>query len=90
GRHFPGVRWADGVAGKQDCDNYPDYQSAGILAGETRGKNLGGDVRQWRVREISGVAGRGDRGKLLDGGRQERREAGQGVNEYVGTGRAFA
>ena len=51
---------------------------------------LGGDVRQWREREISGVAGRGERGKHLDGGRQERREAGQGVNEYDGTGRAFA
>ena len=57
---------------------------------ETRGKNLGGDVRQWREREISGAAGRGERGKHLDGGRQERREVGQGVNEYDGTGRAFA
>src|SRR5699024_11406042 len=53
-------------------------------------KNLGGDVCQWREREISGAAGRGERGKHLDGGRQERREAGQGVNEYDGTGRAFA
>ncbi|MQH43623.1 nuclease, partial [Escherichia coli] len=86
GRDFPGVLGADGVAGKQDCEKYPDYQRAGKHAGETRGKNLGGDVRQWREREISGVAGRGERGKHLDGGRQERREAGQGVNEYDGTG----
>lgn len=49
---------ADGVAGKQDCEKYPDYQRAGKHAGETRGKNTGGDVRQWREREISGVAGR--------------------------------
>lgn len=90
GRHFPGVLGADGVAGKQDCEKYPDYQRAGKHAGETRGKNLGGDVRQWREREISGAAGWGERGKYLDGGRQERREAGQGVNEYDGTGRAFA
>ncbi|MCO5034238.1 nuclease, partial [Escherichia coli] len=61
GRHFPGVLGADGVARKQDCEKYPDYQRAGKHAGETRGKNLGGDVRQWREREISGVAGRGER-----------------------------
>ncbi len=90
GRHFPGVLGADSVAGKQDCEKYLDHQRAGKHAGETRGKNLGGDVRQWREREISGAAGRGERGKHLDGGRQERREAGQGVNEYDGTGRAFA
>ena len=78
------------MAGKQDCEKYPDHQRAGKHAGETRGKNLGGDVRQWREREISGVAGRGERGKHLDGGRQERREAGQGVNENDGTGKAFA
>ncbi len=32
---------ADGVAGKQDCEKYPDYQRAGKHAGETRGKNTG-------------------------------------------------
>ncbi len=43
------VPGADGVAGKQDCEKYPDYQRAGKHAGERRQKP-GGDVRQWRER----------------------------------------
>ncbi len=88
GRHFPGVLGADSVAGKQDCEKYLDHQRAGKHAGETRGKNLGGDVRQWREREISGAAGREiSRGDSPSG---EGLGTTDGVTQSDGAGKTFA
>lgn len=89
GRDFSGVMGADSVAGKPDCGEHPGYQGPGRDAGETPGKNMGCDVSRGQEREISGVAVRGEGGKQLDGGEEERSKTGQGVSEYDRAGNAL-
>lgn len=77
------------MAGKPDCGEHPGYQGPGRDAGETPGKNMGCDVSRGQEREISGAAVRGEGGKQLDGGEEERSKTGQGVSEYDRAGNAL-